>query len=740
MKIYRGTSPEERKPKRFNIAIRIALLAWFVSLATLVLFVVVTVPQQKRIFIENLESKANGLAVSLHDVAAGAAINEDYASVVSAAQTLLSGDPDLEFLIIMKNNGFSLVVEQKSWRVEEQSSPYWLDRERTSIGVIKTVPLFERRVFHFAQPFDYSGIQWGWIHVGLSLEGYDNSVSALYRKTIMLAIICLGISLAFSILYAKQMVRPIVRLRALVKRIAEGDLSVRADLDRADELGSLAESVNTMADSLMRRDQILESVRFAAQQFLRTPHWQDTIIDVLGHIGLAANASGASVMQRRTTPDGHCSSSKLFEWKKYSTNNSLTTCNSENIVLEDLGLAHWKNNLEKNEIISTSLNQMNDAERDFLGPMNILSIIIIPVFVENTWWGCLLLEDHIHERSWTDAEEDSLRTAADMLGATIARQQAQEELLRAKDTLEQRVLERTQELQDQVTAKEAALSDLASAQNSLLEMSREAGMAEVATGVLHNVGNVLNSVNVSCTLLMDQLRNSRITNVEKVAGLLTDAGDEVGEFLTEDPRGRKVPTYLASLADILKNEHNSMFKEAESLSSRIEHIKEIVAMQQNYGKVSGITETISPEQLMEDALNLNSGALARHNVTVHRKYQRVSPVVVDKHKVLQILLNLINNAKYACSDSETKEKIITLRIYSSRDHMTILEVVDNGMGILPENLTRIFQHGFTTRKSGHGFGLHSGALAAKELGGSLTVHSDGKGCGAIFSLALPTFL
>ena len=275
-------------------------------------------------------------------------------------------------------------------------------------------------------------------------------------------------------------------------------------------------------------------------------------------------------------------------------------------------------------------------------------------------------------------------------------------------------------------------------QSELLEMSRAAGMAEVATGVLHNVGNVLNSVNVSCSLIQDQLRQSRVGNVGRVAEMLAQPEGGLGRFLTEDPRGQKIPAYLTTLAGALQEEQALLFREAGALQSRIEHIKEIVSMQQSYGRVSGVRETLHPEQLLEDALKLNAEALALRGVAVRREYETVPQIIVDKHKVLQILLNLINNAKSACTSDDNAERIVTLGLSQPGPDRVLFQVTDNGMGIAPENLTRIFQHGFTTRKDGHGFGLHSGALAARELGGSLTVHSDGPDKGATFSLELPT--
>ena len=314
---------------------------------------------------------------------------------------------------------------------------------------------------------------------------------------------------------------------------------------------------------------------------------------------------------------------------------------------------------------------------------------------------------------------------------------ARQEVENSNRELEQRVQQRTRELENQVSAKEKALAELAEAQSSLLEVSRSAGMAEVATGVLHNVGNVLNSVNISCSLLMEQLRESRSGNLVKVAEMLSAPEGGLAYFLSEDSRGRKIPAYLDSLAHALGEEHKLMIREAESLQERVEHIKEIVSMQQTYGRISGVMETLAAEQLMEDALKLNTETLNRNDIRVDREYDSVPAACVDKHKVLQILLNLITNATYACLDSDEGEKRIVLRINGPAPNRVRFEVEDNGTGIAAENMTRIFQHGFTTRKTGHGFGLHSGALAARDLGGSLTCSSDGPGRGATFRLEFP---
>jgi PAS domain S-box-containing protein len=288
-----------------------------------------------------------------------------------------------------------------------------------------------------------------------------------------------------------------------------------------------------------------------------------------------------------------------------------------------------------------------------------------------------------------------------------------------------------------ITEQKQAEEELEMLNRRLLESSRHAGMAEVATGVLHNVGNVLNSVNVSSTLICDQVRNSKASRLKDVVLLLNKNSENLGSFIVNDPKGKIIPGYLTTLSERLTAEQQDLLKELELLTKNIEHIKEIVAMQQNYARVSGIIESLSIKNLMEDALQMNAAALSRHGIMVSRNYEEVPLIAVDKHKILQIFVNLIRNAKYAIDAAARRDKRIEITIGMKDNSRVVVSVKDNGIGIAPDNLTRIFSHGFTTKKDGHGFGLHSGALAAKEMGGSLAAHSEGPGTGALFTLELP---
>ena len=549
-----------------GIARRTTVLAWTVTLVTLGIFVAVMIPEQKRDLRTQLESKANGVAVALQGEVAEAAISEDYSSVVEHAMQVLKGDSAVDFLVITKNDGLSVVVDRKGWRMEPSIDGYWHPTLRRSSSELGIVPMFNRRVFHYAVPFDYSSIQWGWIHVGLSLDSYDESSRQVNLRTGILAIVCVLVSLMASILYAGRFVRPILQLQSVVERIGGGDLLARADIRSRDEIEQLADSFNGMADMILHRDK---------------------------------------------------------------------------------------------------------------------------------------------------------------------------ELSEAKSDLERRVTERTQELREQIVAKDSALADLADAQTRLIDLSRMSGMAEVATGVLHNVGNVLNSVNVSATIVADHLSALRVGQISELAQLLNDHKSDLSDFVTNDPSGKRVIPYMSNLSRHLEQERDQLGKEVAGLLQHVGHIKQIVAMQQTYARSSGVLEKVALSDVVEDALGITRSGMERHSVALDIQSEDLPPITTDRHKVLQILLNLIRNANDAVRMSEKRDRRIGISLARVGENRVSICVADNGIGIPSENMVRIFSHGFTTKKDGHGFGLHSGALAAKQLGGSLAAASDGPDLGATFTLELP---
>lgn len=322
----------------------------------------------------------------------------------------------------------------------------------------------------------------------------------------------------------------------------------------------------------------------------------------------------------------------------------------------------------------------------------------------------------------------------------LLRQVLEEAVNLYRETLHRNAMAETlRQLEEQRIAREAAEAQREQLQQRLLAASREAGRAEVATGILHNVGNVLNSMNVSAAVVNNTIQQSRVSNLCKGLAMLEEHANDLVSFISTDERGQRLPTYLVKLAPVLTEEQNTIAGAMTSLNKNIEHIINIVRTQQAHAREIILRQSVNPVEVMEEAVRVNQAAIDQAGVILTREHTEIPNLMLDQHRVLQILINLINNAVRALKDCPIPEKRVTLKIFenSATPPQICFQVVDNGTGIAPENMTKIFTYGFTTRKEGHGFGLHSAANAAKEMGGALTVSSLGAGQGATFTLELP---
>jgi len=277
----------------------------------------------------------------------------------------------------------------------------------------------------------------------------------------------------------------------------------------------------------------------------------------------------------------------------------------------------------------------------------------------------------------------------------------------------------------------------------LVESSRRLGMAEVATDVLHNIGNVLNSLNVSAGLIAQQVRDLPIRDVTRTSTLLEAHQQDLGAFLSQDTKGQRIPAFLMQLGSHLSEQHDRTCHDLDMLIAQIDHIKSIIAAQEDLAGTSSIHEPVSLKDLVENALTINAPGFEKYHITIIRDFAEVPQVIIDKRQVLQIVANLIRNAKEAIRQQGDGPHSLTLQIkpHLEKEKLVLIQVSDSGVGIRSENLHRIFAQSFSSQGNGQGTGLHTNALAAKNLGGSLTAFSEGVGLGATFTLELPvTFL
>ncbi|MDY6880575.1 MAG: PAS domain S-box protein [Thermodesulfobacteriota bacterium] len=278
-------------------------------------------------------------------------------------------------------------------------------------------------------------------------------------------------------------------------------------------------------------------------------------------------------------------------------------------------------------------------------------------------------------------------------------------------------------------------------QQELMDLAHQSGMAEIATGVLHNVNNVLTSVNLSSELIQENLRQSRINGLEKAVGLIEENVDRFDCFLANDPKGKVLVDYIRKATDTVAKERNRNLEKIDKLLEYINQVKELISMQQSYARFGGVKEQVDPAQILDDALGMHASAFERNNVRILKQYSEVPLITVDRQKLIQALLNLVKNAREALFSAEDKgDLVLKLQIDACENgtgKILVISVEDNGPGIAEEHLERVFEYGFTTKDYGNGFGLHATALSIKDMGGEISVRSEGKGMGTAFVVEIP---
>jgi signal transduction histidine kinase len=295
---------------------------------------------------------------------------------------------------------------------------------------------------------------------------------------------------------------------------------------------------------------------------------------------------------------------------------------------------------------------------------------------------------------------------------------------------------KNQQINDQKNQLSKTLAELREIQKTLVEVAHRAGMAEIATGVLHNVGNVLNSVKVSSQFLKEKVEDSKVKGLEKAVNLFKEHEHNLGSYITSDERGKMLPKYLIKLVETLKEEQDIYLEELINLNTGISHVEEIVAVQQDYAGVSGVTEMILLTNMIDDVVKMYRDSFSTNKIEIYRNYSKVSPVLIEKSKLMQVFVNILKNAEESLIMKSEGDKVITINISEDKESQKV-EIIDNGYGINEEDLESIFLYGFSTKEHSKGFGLHTSALTVAEFNGKIFANSDGKDKGAKFTIIIP---
>lgn len=288
-----------------------------------------------------------------------------------------------------------------------------------------------------------------------------------------------------------------------------------------------------------------------------------------------------------------------------------------------------------------------------------------------------------------------------------------------------------------ITQRKRSESKLREAQDALLETSRKAGMADVASSILHNVGNVLNSLIVNAVQLDEQVKESELKTLLKAKKLIDDQGDDLEDFVKTNAKATKLMTLVAKVTQNLEEEQSNLAEGLSSVRGHLEHVRSIISRQQKHARAAGVIEEVQLEDVIEDAIELSCGEFSTLGIRLIRSYFPNKRAHVDRNKMLEILVNLLSNAKHALLASQVSDKIIEVVLESPEPSTAKITIKDNGVGIPIDKLHRIFEQGFTTKPEGNGLGLHASAIAAQQMKGQLQCESRGEQLGASFYLVVP---
>jgi signal transduction histidine kinase/CheY-like chemotaxis protein len=415
--------------------LRTIVLAWGVILFSLAIFVVGAVPHQKRILLKGLESKAEVVSTSVAEVAVRAIVADDFTTAIDHCMKVVKERPTVRYVVISRRDGSSLVHTRDGWRQEPNLRVYTPADGRSS-GVFTESPVDGGSVYQYSHPVQYAGEDWGWVHLGFAIDNYVTGVEVVFHRTVLLAAICILCGFVASIYFARRLSRPILLLDAVTRRVADGDLHARAEISTGDEVESLANSFNLMTETLQRRDAILDVIRFAVHRLLAPDAWEVAIQAVLDRLGEAMEASRVHLFKNRADDDTTRVTSLRVEWVASGVAPRRQDPGLERLEFEKAGLSRWRELLGQRRLILGTIEQFPVAERAFLSTQGIRSVVVIPVFVEDAWWGVLSIADCERSRTWPPAEIDALLAAGDTLGAAIQRRRVEDRLRKAKENAE----------------------------------------------------------------------------------------------------------------------------------------------------------------------------------------------------------------------------------------------------------------------------------------------------------------
>ncbi len=492
----------------------------------------------------------------------------------------------------------------------------------------------------------------------------------------------------------KKIVGPIERLAETARFVQEGDFGRKAEVNNNDEIGELGNAFNQMTEKLGKAVKSLEAEvverRLAQEEVARH---RDNLEDLVNERTSELSVANESLVRLKTAIEQSMDGIAVA-----LIDGTIVFINDAWAKMHDYSVDELKEkNLEKFHRKSQLISEVYPFRKK-------------------------VLQEGSYEGELINIKKDGTQFPVWMSVSLLKgdNEKAEGMVVVVRDITQQKKYE----------------AELAQANKQLVDSAHKAGMADIAAGTLHNVGNILNSVKTSAQMVREIFKKSQLENLTKANDLLRENMDTLEEFISSGQKGKKLMQYYLKVEEMIKDEHRISEEHVDRLNNKVDAIAEVIAAQQSYAGAATLSEEYSLPDIIEDALTMQLGTIERYNIVVAKEYEKIPKIKVQKTKLVHILINLIRNARDAMLETPADKRVLKL-VVDSKDGAAHIKVGDTGSGVEEQVIEKIFTHGFTTKKEGHGFGLHSSANYMTEMGGEMWVESEGLGQGSTFILKFP---
>ncbi|VAW77361.1 hypothetical protein MNBD_GAMMA12-3635 [hydrothermal vent metagenome] len=676
-------------PKLFNsLGVKFVTLVVIILLLTLGFTSYRVIQSQKQLMTEALDEKVKMLGRFAALVSPESIISYDF-SALNRTMKDLTAQKDMVYSLVLSKNfkALSSYVNHEDPFVIDALKKLKIKVVRTSDWKYIIVELRKNaELNHYIFPVRFDGEELGRIYLGISRQRVDLLINSVFFEQVVSAgSIILFLSLCIYLAFKVNTLRPIEKLMQGSVLIASGKLASEIEVTSKDELGLLTVSFNDMMSKLRMSNKIKDKI------------------------------SNELIQLNRTLEDRVRKRTEQLADSEERTRTILNTVGEGIITVNEAGLI-----VSANKAVESAFKSNKNE---------IIGAHSTKLLADKSWYQASLNQNYEDKREGPFKLNES-KKLTEYEGLRANQQSFILETLVTQVTLKGESM-RIVVLRDISYRKEL--------ESRLSEAAHKSGMADLATGVLHNIGNILNSVNVSGEEILRIIRSSKVSGLVKANALLQENIDNVAEYLGSDPKGRLLPGYYLKLGEQLQVESSAIIEETQSLSDRITMMREVIDSQQTYARAGGYTEPMDLPVLIADSVRVLQSNFEQNNVQVIKDFEQVPQCHVQKSKLSQVITNLVKNSVEAMERNDEFNRIKELKITLTRlnDDEVQLTIADNGRGISNDNLVNVFSHGFTTKKTGHGFGLHTCANSMTEMKGSIRVESEGLEQGATFVLVIP---